>query len=74
MADSVEKIESGMGSLNRNYETKLQELDYKLVNAEKNLALMGQRSMNGNEVLSEFGDKVMDRLQTAENNLAILGK
>ena len=35
---------------------------------------MAQRNINGNEVLSEFGDKVMDRLQTAENNLAILGK
>lgn len=34
---------------------------------------MAQRTTNGNEVLSEFGDKIMDRLQTAENNLLSLG-
>ena len=34
---------------------------------------MAQRNTNGNEMLTEFGDKVMDRLQTAENNLLALG-
>lgn len=34
---------------------------------------MAQRTTNGNQVLSEFGDKIIDRLQTAENNLLTLG-
>lgn len=63
-----------MGSVGRNYEARLQELEHKLSNADKNISLMSQRTTNGNELISEFGDKVMDRLQTAENNLLILGK
>ena len=48
LADTVEKMESGLGSISRNYENKLQQLDYKLANEEKNLALMTQRNINGN--------------------------
>lgn len=34
---------------------------------------MSQRTTNGNEILSELGDKLIERLQTAENNLLTLG-
>lgn len=48
LADTVEKMENGMGSIGRNYESRLQELEHKLANSERNLALMAQRSTNGN--------------------------
>lgn len=47
LADSVEKIENGMGTVGRNYESRLQELEHKLANSERNLALMAQRTTNG---------------------------
>ena len=46
----------------------------KLRNFEKNVAILSQNNSTGNELISSFGDKIMDRLQTAESNLLVLGK
>lgn len=73
LGDTVDKMTDGMNLVSRNYEGKIQELEHKLSNADKNLAIMAQKNNTGSEVLNELGDKVMNRLQTAESNLLILG-
>jgi hypothetical protein len=73
LGDTVEKMTDHINSISRNYENKIQDLEGKLNNSEKNLSIMSQRTSSGNEVLNELGDKVMGRLQTTESNLLILG-
>lgn len=38
------------------------------------MALLSQNNSTGSELINSFGDKIMDRLQTAESNLLVLGK
>jgi hypothetical protein len=62
-----------VGSSARGYESRIQDLEQKLANSEKNLSIISQRTSSGTDVLNEFGDKLMNRLQSAESNLLILG-
>lgn len=32
LADTVEKMQNGMGNISKNYESKLQEIEYKIAN------------------------------------------
>lgn len=40
-------------------------MEQKLINSQKNLSIISQRTTNGSDILNEFGDKLMNRLQSA---------
>lgn len=63
-----------VNSVSKGYDSKYQELESKLSNADKNLAIVSQRTSSGSDVLNELGDKIMSRLATSESNLLVLGK
>lgn len=74
LGDSLEKAGETLQSVTNNFEGRVQYLESKLQNNEKNLVTLAQRSSSGNDMLGEFGEKILGRLQSVESNLLILGK
>ena len=74
LGDTVEKMSEYVNNISKNYDSKYHDLEGKLSNADKNLAVVSQRTSSGSEVLNELGDKIMSRLATSESNLLMLGK
>lgn len=74
LGDTVEKMSEYVNNISKGYDSKYQELEGKLSNADKNLAIVSQRTSSGSDVLNELGDKIMARLATSESNLLVLGK
>lgn len=62
-----------VNNISKGYDARYQELESKLSNSEKNLAIVSQRTSSGSDVLNELGDKIMARLATSESNLLMLG-
>ncbi len=54
-------------------ENRLQYLEGKSANNDKNLMTLAQRNTTGSDMLSDFADKVISRVQAVENSLLILG-
>jgi len=74
LGDAVDKMTDGVGSVNRNYDYKIQELEERLAANDKHILSLSQRNNTGTEAMNDLGEKVMNRLQTAESNLLLLGK
>jgi len=51
----------------------VQYLENKLSSSEKNLMQLAQRNTTGSDMMSEFGEKILGRLQAVESNLLVLG-
>lgn len=52
LGDTIEKMTDQMNNTGRNYEGKIQDLEQKLINSEKNLSIISQRTSSGSDVLS----------------------
>lgn len=65
LGDTVEKMSEYVNNISKGYDIKYQDLESKLSNSEKNLAIVSQRTSSGSDVLNELGDKIMARLATS---------
>lgn len=56
MQENIKGVSGGV-------ESRLQYLEGKSANNDKNLMTLAQRNTTGNDMLSEFAEKVMSRVQ-----------
>lgn len=55
LGDTVEKMNDYVNSATRSYESKYQELENKMSNADKNMMIVSQRTSSGSDVMNELG-------------------
>lgn len=73
LGDALEKIQDSIKGTSGGVENRLQYLEGKSANNDKNMMTIAQRNTTGSDMLSEFVDKVVGRVQILENSLLVLG-